>query len=707
MKNLGKNKIYLIIIGLTAIVFTTTLIYSYVEFSGTRINIVPIEEGKPYCGAIGSRSEGWYINSNFNRPKLIRWDNCEGCSAVCKAIGTRSEGWYSSCDGKLIKWDNCKETQEEKCGIENCHGLDITCGPNIPDACTEIYMIGDGCRQYAKCEIINGKCQLVQNKKFEDCKSCVEKCSEDFKNDPIKLSQCAYKCAEAGGEQTCDEKCKSLNYKSGICRTWPVVPDAEWGCKGNEKDIGETSDCTTFRTIDGIDERKIGVGETCCCQEENSECAKEGEKVNRNPLMGSTNKQCCPGLIENRASRSYSICEKVTEDCAKEGESVPVVPGALKCCEGLTKISCARPDANGNCPEGCVGASICANCGNGICGLGENKCNCPEDCKEQTKPITVLSPNGGEEWEIGGTYDITWESSDTVENVVIDLYNCNSLPCKSIAISPGISAVQGKYSWMITVYDPGDKYKIQITSIELGQFGSVTRKNISDQSDNYFSITPSNNLVELEGKIVVSTEGNRSESWGIEVDKGPTEYMGKTVGFCGDLTVLGLDIELFKNKRISVSIEPRIDCFSIYQKTGRVLKWEKCGDEVSCRDENYPCSIDNIPCCSGLKEVPYAFAGPDGSCVAATCGSICKPCGNGVCDANENKCNCPEDCKENKTLSANLNNDGRVGAADLGILLSCWEKNPSETISCQNSDIDKDGNIGAADLGIMLSQWTK
>jgi len=32
---------------------------------------------------------------------------------------------------------------QQKCGIENCHGLDITCGSDVPDACTEIYMIGD------------------------------------------------------------------------------------------------------------------------------------------------------------------------------------------------------------------------------------------------------------------------------------------------------------------------------------------------------------------------------------------------------------------------------------------------------------------------------------------------------------------------------------------------------------------------------------
>jgi len=58
--------------------------------------------GIPYCGAIGTRSEGWYRDG-----KLIRYDNCAKCKAECGAIGTRSEGWYSSCDNSLIVWDQC------------------------------------------------------------------------------------------------------------------------------------------------------------------------------------------------------------------------------------------------------------------------------------------------------------------------------------------------------------------------------------------------------------------------------------------------------------------------------------------------------------------------------------------------------------------------------------------------------------------------
>jgi hypothetical protein len=49
----------------------------------------------------------------------------------------------------------------------------------------------------------------------------------------------------------------------------------------------------------------------------------------------------------------------------------------------LNLIGCAPPAAEtgGECRPGCVGASVCARCGNGECGPGENECNCPDDCE--------------------------------------------------------------------------------------------------------------------------------------------------------------------------------------------------------------------------------------------------------------------------------------------------------------------------------------
>jgi hypothetical protein len=81
-----------------------------------------------------------------------------------------------------------------KCGVENCHGLEITCGPNIPEICDTMGALSDNCRQYAHCQVIGEECQLVKDTKFDECKSCIEKCEKDFINDPIKVFDCGGKC---------------------------------------------------------------------------------------------------------------------------------------------------------------------------------------------------------------------------------------------------------------------------------------------------------------------------------------------------------------------------------------------------------------------------------------------------------------------------------------------------------------------------------
>ncbi|MBU1536952.1 hypothetical protein KKF84_16635, partial [Myxococcota bacterium] len=81
---------------------------------------------RPYCGALGSRSEGWYWGDTG---ELIRYENCASASEpVCDALGSRSEGWYSSTG--LIAWDFCHRTIRIALTGE-------TCGPSIGFSCNE------------------------------------------------------------------------------------------------------------------------------------------------------------------------------------------------------------------------------------------------------------------------------------------------------------------------------------------------------------------------------------------------------------------------------------------------------------------------------------------------------------------------------------------------------------------------------------------
>ena len=82
-----------------------------------------------------------------------------------------------------------------QCGVANCHGLDIECGTPV-QMCTQMYQLGDKCRQYAKCGVASGKCQQIESPEFTACKSCAQKCENDNPNDPDKAFVCESQCGE-------------------------------------------------------------------------------------------------------------------------------------------------------------------------------------------------------------------------------------------------------------------------------------------------------------------------------------------------------------------------------------------------------------------------------------------------------------------------------------------------------------------------------
>lgn len=53
--------------------------------------------------------------------------------------------------------------------------------------------------------------------------------------------------------------------------------------------------------------------------------------------------------------------------------------------------------------------------------------------------------------------------------------------------------------------------------------------------------------------------------------------------------------------------------------------------------------------------------------------------------------------------SADLDDDGVVNGADLGLLLAAWGPCPA---GCCTADLDRDGQVGGADLGLLLASWS-
>ncbi|MEK6628874.1 MAG: hypothetical protein AABY53_09630 [Bdellovibrionota bacterium] len=81
----------------------------------------------------------------------------------------------------------------QRCALESCHGLDLKCSFNAPEICSQMYAIGDFCRQYAQCEISGDSCSLTKNPVLDKCLSCMKNCPT---KDPIKHSVCEAKCRE-------------------------------------------------------------------------------------------------------------------------------------------------------------------------------------------------------------------------------------------------------------------------------------------------------------------------------------------------------------------------------------------------------------------------------------------------------------------------------------------------------------------------------
>jgi hypothetical protein len=107
-----------------------------------------------------------------------------------------------------------------------------------------------------------------------------------------------------------------------------------------------------------------------------------------------------------------------------------------------------------------------------------------------TQPkITVLSPNGGESWQIGTTYNVMWTSSNMPNvDVSINLFDIST--SEYYGISPLVPVSAGSWQWMV----PATFNGVNLTNKQFKMFISYAygdetgRHQIADYSDSYFTI---------------------------------------------------------------------------------------------------------------------------------------------------------------------------------------------------------------------------
>lgn len=147
------------------------------------------------------------------------------------------------------------------------------------------------------------------------------------------------------------------------------------------------------------------------------------------------NPACVVDLPNEEAEVNWRCTGLVVPGCISEGETGNYFDEDV-CCSGLTKISNSFV-SGGGCVAPTDGSFKCTNCGDNVCGDGENRCNCPQDCGKCEVAIFVDEEtyNGISndletyrqdiENDMGVNaciYHDTWETPQELKNIIRDLY---------------------------------------------------------------------------------------------------------------------------------------------------------------------------------------------------------------------------------------------------------------------------------------------
>ncbi len=177
--------------------------------------------------------------------------------------------------------------------------------------------------------------------------------------------------------------------------------------------------------------------------------------------------------------------------------------------------------------------------------------------------ITVETPNGGEQWVLGSTQSIAWQSTSTSGNVLIKLIRNNGDKVGTIA--ENISVNSSPHSWKVgqlqgnAAVPPGTDYKIRVRVID---------NRVIDASNSVFSIKADT----APNLKVCITDGKTAPVFG---DRDIHVWVKNN----GALPVSGLTLEFYIEGKgtntYAVSLGPN----GIFQRT-RNCKWSTKGTKT-------------------------------------------------------------------------------------------------------------------------------
>lgn len=215
---------------------------------------------------------------------------------------------------------------------------------------------------------------------------------------------------------------------------------------------------------------------------------------------------------------------------------------------------------------------------------------------EDTPSITVSSPNGGEQWHHGSSYNITWNSSNLN---TVNIFAKNISTGVMATIAGNVTASNGTYSWTIPPTATAQTYRLGAGQYKIVVSGTSSTNGIfvEDTSDSSFDIL---DQVSTKSVTVVSPNGGETLTQGIS-----STISWKTSGVAGyNLSVYLKNIDTGTLYAIKTNSTAETTSSYVWEVPStvpagnrykvRVIAWDGTGNNVEDFSDNYVTVVSGV-----------------------------------------------------------------------------------------------------------------